>query len=470
MSANRRVIMFAPYFLPRRRVGSMRSFRFAIHLRDFGWDPVVLTIATPRAELTSKERALLEHVEIINIHPPFDRTHRSESQLGGAVPKQTPTEADTHDSSQNSADNLPEPGTKRGPRSGSILSTLDRQFPTDTWLPLFAWKYRSLRAVAARVRPHLMWATGDPWSALLTMRSLAHRFNTPWVADFRDPWTLSEIRTARQWTVPRRIDRMLERKIVASTDAIVFQAASVANLYRQHYADLKPRTHVIYNSFDPWVFDDPVRFDGAGRRGVSTDGILRIGFFGRFREMSPARLITEAVAAAARQDTARSTRIRVYSFGGLNDEDTSYAREKGVLKNFKNADAVPLQASLRALRRFDLLLVSTDLRRNHIIPAKIFEYLAAGRPILSLSLNSEVHDILARTGTGIQLDPRRPGDVAAFLLDCHRAVESGSTLPIDYEPRASEISRYEARNTTRELAELFDSLAKHEPSKLRTDH
>ncbi len=419
----------------------MRPFRFAIHLRDFGWEPIVLTIATPGQRLTAKESRLLKNVEVIEIRSPFDGTNRSESHLGG--------EAKTSLRTSFGAD-------RSDALSSRMLSKFDRQFPTDTWLLLFAAKYRELRDVVRRVRPDVLWCTGDPWSALVTTQRLAGHYELPWVADFRDPWTLSKLRTDRQWSISRRIDRALERKILSSADAVVFQAANVAAEYRRCYADLAMKTRVIFNSFDPCVFDDPITFEAAGVRNVSGDGVLRIGFFGRFRAMSPATLVIDALAAAARQNQAHASRIEVHSFGPLNAEDAAYALKKGVFGNFHRAEAVPLERSLTSLRQFDLLLVSTDLSRDQIIPAKIFEYLAAGRPIVSLSLNDEVADILSRTGTGIQLDPRRPDRVAEFFAECLRAMDEGRSLPLEFRPEAGEIARYEARHTTRDLAEIFN--------------
>ncbi len=443
----------------------MRPFRFAIHLREFGWDPVVLTIAAPGQRLTPKESRLLKEVEVIEIKSPFDRTIRSESQLG--VEPKTISTANAQ-------------RKKRDALSAQLVSSIDRQFPTDTWLLLFLAKYSELIDVVRRVRPDVLWSTGDPWSALEMTRRLAKRFDLPWVADFRDPWTLSEMRNRGKWKISQRIDERVERRIVSSADAIVFQATRVESAYRRHYADPELNTHTIFNSYDPCVFEDPLNFKtpgpgnlskdtGApsagtekiqdGARHVSTDGKLRIGFFGRFREMSPATLVIDALEVVTRRNSALASRIEIHSYGPLNKEDAAYAQSKGVLENFHQAEPVPLEHSLALLREFDLLLVSTDPSRDQIIPAKIFEYLAAGRPILSLSLNPEVADILKRTGTGIQLDPRHPESVAAFITESLRNYDEKRPLPLQFRPHAREIAQYEARNTTRDLARIFDSLA-----------
>lgn len=340
-----------------------------------------------------------------------------------------------------------------------MLGILDQQFPTDTWLLLWAAKYREIERIVRRVQPDVLWCTGDPWSALVAARRIAERFDIPWVADFRDPWTLSEIRSKGMWRISRRADAYFERKIIESADLIMFQAGSVEEAYRQHYRDLEPKTQLILNSFDPNVFEDPIAFDDASAMPASVSDGLHLGFFGRFRAMSPATVIADALAVVRRRESASAGRIYVHSFGALNDADAEYASRLGVASSFIQESAVPLEQSLGVLRRFDLLLVSTDLSRDRIIPAKIYEYMAAGRPILSLSRNPEVKSILEETHTGIQMDPTDPEAVADFLLGCLSAADAGEPLPLPFAPTEEAMTRFEARETTRELARAFDEIS-----------
>lgn len=167
-SSLQRVLLLAPYFLPRRRVGSMRPFRFAIHLREFGWEPTILTIASPEAQLTDKEAHLLKDIRVLSIASPIDRTFRSESQLGAPSGKG---------------------GRPRQLAPASWIAAMDRQFPVDAWFPLFAAKFGKMLRKAAEVDPQVVWATGDPWSGLVAGQWLSKRLGVPYIADFRDPWT-----------------------------------------------------------------------------------------------------------------------------------------------------------------------------------------------------------------------------------------------------------------------------------------
>lgn len=428
----------------------MRPFRFVIHMRECGWEPTVLTIAAQGQHLTDKEARLLEGVEIVELTPPFDRTVQAESQLGLADARKKER---TRSSSRNSSG-------RGGARPWFSLEHLDRQFPVDTWLLLFLLKYRRITQVVRRVRPHVIWSTGDPWSSLVIAGRLARRFGIPYVADFRDPWTLSNIRTEGQWHITKTIDRYCERRVLEAADAVLFQARQIEKRYREHYADLDLNTTTIYNSYDPAVFEDPVCLDRPAAGAAALVESLDIGFFGRFREMSPASLMADVVEEARRRHGALADHIHVYSFGPLNDADVRYAEKKGVRENFRRHEAVPLERALSALRQFDLLLLSTDPRRNGIIPAKLLEYLAAGRPVLSLSRNPEVAQILERTGTGLQVSLERKEDIADLLIESLKAKREGRSLPVPFEPQPDAIRRFEARPTTQELADLFASVQK----------
>lgn len=416
----------------------MRPFRFAIHLREFGWEPTVMTIPFPGVGLTDKEARLLKDIRVLNIASPIDHTFRSESHLGAP------------------------PGMGDRPRRSAPppwIATLDRQFPIDTWLPLFVARFGTMLRQAAEVDPHVVWATGNPWSALMAGQRLSKRLGVPYIADFRDPWTLSEAPIRQKWPWAQRIDEWAERRVVAGADALMFQTRRMADAYQQHYAELTPRNVVIGNSFDPDVFDDPIsvdrRFDGEDAPSGSSS-MLRIGFFGRFRAISPAAPIIDALVEFRKQQAALVERIRIHSFGPLSEADAAQARAHGLERQFVCEDIVPLERALSTLRRFDLLLVIEDVHPRHVIPAKIFEYLAAGRPILSLSTNLEVAEMLRRTGAGVQIE-----DTAAavrLLNDCLRAREAGRPLPVPFDPKPEEIMRHDARTTTRAFARTLDSL------------
>lgn len=434
------VLLLAPYFPPRRRVGAMRPLRFALHLRDAGWDPVVMTIHAGGQQLAPRERDLLRDIPVIELRPPLDLTRRSESQLGAGGPN--------HANGNSRA---------AGSTKAAGRRLLNLPLPVDGWLPFFWASFRRMVEQTRRLAPDAVWSTGDPWSSLVIAERLCRRLDLPWIADFRDPWTLCPVRTDGRPGWLRAIDRRCERRVLAGADLVLFQATETERRYRQHYEALNLRTATIFNSFDEQLMADPV-LPAAAPEPAGHPGELHIGFFGRFREMSPATPILQALARARELFGDEARGLQVHSFGPLNDADRAQSEAAGLSDQFVTRDAVPLEDCLGALRTFDLLLVSTDPRRSEIIPAKLLEYLATGRPVLSLSPNPEVGAILERTGAGVQRRLDDVDGVARLLMDCLRARRAGEALPLPFDWKAAAVAEFEAGATTRQLAALLDSI------------
>lgn len=429
-----KVVLLAPYFVPRRRVGSWRPFKFAIHLREFGWEPHIITIQESSGVLTEKEERLLLNIPIYKIKPPFDFTQQS----GSSIEKK-----ETRDKSKLSQ-------TFFDP----FLSWIDKNFPIDTWLLLFWLRKRSVLKTVEQINPAMLWSTGDPWSSHWLARQIVKKKNIPWVADFRDPWTLADINLKERSSFSGAVDKRAERKVVEKASILTFTSRATQKLYRDHYTDLKPETATLYNCFDMDLYDEP-----SGGQTLFDAAKLNLLFFGKFRRLSPARPLIDILAKLNEGSEQEEIPISVQSFGYLSDEDAVYARQKGVLSYFKTQSPVPPEEALSVLSQADILWLSTDPDRVSIIPAKLWDYLAARQPVLSIAPNPEIADILDQTEAGVQISHHKTGKIADLLKECVLAKQLGKPLPVPAPMNKETIKKYEAKEVTRNLASLFDQLA-----------
>ncbi len=425
-------LLLAPYFLPRRRVGAWRPFKFAIHLKEFGWQPHIITIKEPGGRLTAKEQQLLEGIPIHKITPPFDFTQKSGSSIESS---------DSANSS--SSDGL----------FDSLASSIDRNFPIDTWLPLFWLRKGFLFEKMKHIQPRVIWSTGDPWSSHWLGRKTAQKFDIPWVADFRDPWTLGGVDLKERTAFSRYIDKRAEQAVMQDASKITFTSQQTEQLYQQHYADINQKTATLYNCFDRMLYDDTEE-----NLGLFDNDKLNLLFFGKFRKLSPARPLVD-ILAVLKQENEQDLPVAVHSFGPLSAEDRRYAAQQGVLNCFVQQSPIPAEQALNVLPKADILWLSTEPARQNIIPAKLWDYLAAGQPILSIAPNPEIADILAETGAGIQLSHQNPEEVAEIIQQSMLAKQQGKPLPIAVNYREEKIEQYEAQNVTKRLAAIFDELS-----------
>lgn len=418
--------MIAPYFVPRRRVGALRPFKFAVHLKKYGWNPTVLTIEDSNNNLSEKESSLLDGIDIIEISPPFDRTvKKSKSRQQKKI------------------------------TSGKLLSArvsdwIDKQIPIDTWVILFRLKYSGIRKEIEHLNPDLIWSTGDPWSGHWLGNKLSKDLSKPWIADFRDPWTLSDINLRDRSSFSSKRDRLWEQKFVRNADKLIFTAQSTEKLYAAHYGLNEDKTDTIYNAFD-----DALNESKKEWKTVLNEKFLNILFFGRFRRLSPAYPMIKALKELSSKYPDAVKKIRIHSFGELEAEDVHWMEKYKLQDQFINHKPVLPQQAISVLNKADLLLVSTNEERKHIIPAKLWEYLQVDKPILSIAPNPEIADLLQETGAGIQFSTQNSSEIAQYLHDC---VSNKNELISKKDSNSKNINRFTAQNTAKQLSEIMDEL------------
>ncbi len=423
--------MIAPYFVPRRRVGSLRPYKFAKHLTSFGWKPVVYTIGSPDDHLTQHEKQSLAGVTVKHINPPFDRTTGMKSERDIKPKYRVWAEW-----------------------SNRIAEWFDRQVPMDTWVFLFWSAYSKILEQSKSLNPDVIWSTGDPWSGHWLGHKLANDLKKPWIADFRDPWTLSGLSLRERSYLSNLADKRLEKKFILAADKVIFTAQSTEDIYSNYYSIAPEKTATIYNSFE---LPDQKELASPEKEWSADIDVSKLNliFFGSFRRLSPINPIAEAVAELP-EDVRK--RIRVHSFGTLEPDDEETLKRLGISSLFKTHDKVVPEKAPAVFASADILLVSTSRERKSIIPAKLWEYMISDRPILSITPNPEIGEILSKSGTGRHFHNSNTDGIADVLKQAVDRKLNGEPL-FDIDRKPDQIRKYSAKNNTRKLAQIMDTLA-----------
>ncbi len=434
------VWMLSPWFPPRRRVGALRAWRFATHLPDHGWNPVVTCLATTSSELAAEETI----------------------EAGRFITRSLPTGLDFTVGGRSSSDlSSSQSGSARARRAADVgaplRAAIDRVFPVDTWLPLLAMHapamLRDIRSSGASV----LWSTGNPWSGHVTCAALAARTGVPWVADYRDPWTLDP-----QWRSARHsrtlaIDDAIERRVLAQAASIVFTSWSTAAEYRAHFGIPSSRVHVIPNAYGADL--NRVDFERSVRRTLrrpSAERPWRLLFFGRFRPTSPARTWVEALARLESLRAGATRMISLQSVGGLDAPSQALADRLGVSSCFESTPSVPYHAARERLQQADALILSLGTERTDVIPAKLWDYVASGVPIIAPVDNPDAIRVISDTGTGYA-PPMDPDGLASWLLALLNRAEQARAprWPAPFNPVFTHIEQYSAASTTAKLSQCL---------------
>ncbi len=408
----KRVLMIAYHFPPIGiSSGLQRTLKFAIYLRDHGWHPTVLTVQ-PRAY----ERTSPDQLDEIPADVRVIRAFGLDTARHLAV-------------------------ARRYPR---LLARPDR---VASWIPGAVWAgWRAVR----RERFDAIWSTYPIASAHVIASRLHRLTGLPWIADFRDSMTEPDYpRDPIAWRDYRRI----ERAAVAGASRVVFTTPGACRMYAGRYPDIPDaRWQVIPNGYDEENFrqaaqtvpqrapDDPLRLVHAG--------VLYPN------ERDP-RAFFRALARLRERGVISPERVRVVL--RATGHDARYApmlSELGIDDLVELAEPRPYGETLAEMLAADGLLLFQAASCNHQIPAKLYEYLRAQRPILALTdQEGDTAATLLECGIDSIVPLDDAGAIEQGLARFIRAIREGSAPVAD----PADAARYSRAAGAARLADILDA-------------
>jgi glycosyltransferase involved in cell wall biosynthesis len=248
-----------------------------------------------------------------------------------------------------------------------------------------------------------------PHSSHLVGLYLKQRYRIKWIADFRDGWTQNPYFAKYGTAAHRAYSARLERLVVRSADAVTTVSEPIAEHLRG-LADNHGKVHVIPNGFDADDFDavEPIQFD---RFTMAYTGTL-------FMQRSPENFFA-------------AVRGLLDCYPGLNEEfqvvfRTRFKPEheeaidamglRHVIHNWGMGtyrEAVQLQMSADAL----LVLEGEAPNSEIMLTQKIFEYLAARKPVLAVAPKGALATLVRRTRAGVVVPPENVFRIKETLFE-----------------------------------------------------
>jgi hypothetical protein len=341
----RSVLMIAFHFPPLAgSSGIQRTLRNVQHLPSLGWQPLVLS-AHPRA---------------------YERTS---PDLDADVPAGTVVRrAFALDTARHLA------------LSGRYAGWMARP---DRWV---SWRFDAVRQGLKLIREHrpqVIWSTYPIATAHLVGLALHRQTQLPWIADFRDPMAQEGYPADLQtW---KRFDA-IEREAIANARFSTFTTAGAARLYQQRYPDCEHRIAVLENGYDEASFADAQALLGKVAPPLHTQGLTLLHSGIVYPEERDPTQLMQALRKLANQGVVRPGDFRI-RFRASMAEDllTRLSVQYGVEPFVELCAPLPYREALAEMMRADALLVMQASNCNQQVPAKVYEYLRAQRPVLCLS-------------------------------------------------------------------------------------
>jgi len=382
----KRLLLISYHFPPVGGAGVQRPVKFVKYLRQFGWDVSVLMAANPSV-------------------PVFDNS------LLVDIPEDTHLEkARTWEPDYSLKKNMASQNSSHQPTSllAPVKSACRKVLKAGAGLLLqpdaqILWYPNALKAGKKLLKSQqhdAILATAPPYSNLILASKLKKLFQLPLVADFRDEWDLSSkyLENHQQDRISHLIQTRLQKSVMKASDAIVAttQASTERLLDRAHQFGTDAIGKCIYNGFD---LDDFELLDESIPRqhASSKRKPFRIVYTGTLWNLTTVEPLIKAIESIHRDKPEILSSLELQFIGRKTPEQLAllerinqtactliteeYCAHQEALKKMAAADAL-------------CLLLSDVEGANRVAPAKLFEYLAINREILSITPAGETAEIL----------------------------------------------------------------------------
>lgn len=287
-------------------------------------------------------------------------------------------------------------------------------------------------------------STGPPHSMHLIAQQLKESFDIPWMADFRDPWTdLYYNKEFFQLGFAKRKNKRLEEKVLKSADVVV----TVGNELKKYFERFNSNVEVIPNGFDDEVEHDE-EIELSQKFSLSYIGLLP-------KSSLPANLLM-AIQCLIDENSDFKNDIELNFIGDIHESVSALIHELQ-LSNYTNffgyvphKEAIKYQKSAQVL----LVLIPNIDGNKGIITGKVFEYMAANRPILALGpINGDLQSILTNSNAGTIVDYDDYAKIKSVIIDLYTKFKT-QKLAI----RSKGIEKYHRRNLTKQLAAIIKQI------------
>ncbi|MEL6672340.1 MAG: glycosyl transferase family 1 [Bacteroidota bacterium] len=436
----KKVLILVYYWPPAGGGGVQRWVKMSAYLKKMGWEPLIYTAED--ADYPIIDESLIKEIdpEITVIRRPIFEPRKVYQNLLGGKKQES--------KKKSSADEI----FYLDPKQRSWKQNLSIWIRGNLFIPdaRSFWIGPSFRFLKQYLKKHPVDAiitSGPPHSMHVIGLKLKRALGVNWVADFRDPWTQIEYYDRLMLTGwADRKHKRLEKAVFQEADAI----ANVADYWNiRANEEGAQQALTITNGYDTRDFQhEPPALSEKFL-------LLHAGTLANDRNPHTLWEVLEEMASeipSFRED------LRIEVIGKTDPIVLRKAEEAGLSENLISGGYVDHPTAIRKMQAAQvLLLLINDVAFNALgrMTGKIFEYLAAKRPILLIGpVKGDAANVVRETQSGAVADFRDKSTLKSILQEYYRAYQAGNL-----QVNSQGIEQFSRESTAGKYAELLTSIS-----------
>lgn len=439
---NKKYVLIVAYiFPPIAGAGAQRTVKFVKYLRNFGYEPIVLTVGKSENDINIDE-------EMINDIPSDIQIIRVDNEC--FVPESM------DENVQQEVFNL---------YAGIVqdkkwLDEYKRKQEEAIGFPLIPdnkimWVNQCLKVIEEKVnidKISVVYTTGNPFSDFIIGYYLKKKYGIKWMQDYRDPWMCNEYyreEIYKQSKPIHELEKRMEAKLVQCADAVVTVSSGVMNDFFNEYGKKKEELYCITNGYDEEDFEN-IELDDYGKFTICYNGSIYI-------DRSPIMLL-QVINNLMKENIIDKDSIQWIFNGTIEGSMMEQIKANDEFGIVKFNGYLSHKASIQTAMSSDLLILFGGIGKaaEFLYTGKVFEYLRMNVNILCFSSKKGIlDDLLQRTNCGISMEYEEVDKMKEYIKETYMKWKQDNLL---YMGKKSEIEKFERKNQTKMLASIFDSL------------
>lgn len=417
---SKKVLIITYYWPPAGGPGVQRSLKFAKYLRDYGWEPIILTVNNGEYPATdySLEKEIPEGIKIYKTKTiePFNIYKKISGKKN----------IDTYVLSN---------------KEGGLFSKVSKWIRLNIFIPdgRIGWLPFAVKTGKKIIKENnidVIFTTSPPHSTHLIGNKLAKKTGLTWVSDFRDPWNdLVVLQSQKILSATRRINERLERKVLKNSDAVITVSDSIRDDLK-----IKANKEEVFTILNGHDNSNIIPLEDINNE------IFTITYAGVLSETRIPYPLLYALKGI--------NNVKLQIIGNICEKLTSLIKELGIENKVSHLPYMSKKELNKYYNNSNAFLFVIDNVPNNkgVVTGKLFDYMSFKRPIIGIGpLDGDACKIINSSNCGEMFDYKDNENIKSLI---ENLISTSNTRKFSFEG----IEKYSRKGQTKELVDIFNSL------------
>jgi len=422
-----KVLVVAYYFPPLGLSGVQRTLKFVKYMRNFGWEPTVIT--TDKVAYYAYDNSLMNELNLLNINV---------LRVSGKEPNSI----------------LSKLGRFSPPKEilRKIFSLISQTFYIpDNKVSWSSSAARKVEEILTKEKFDVIYISAPPFSAFEKISRLRSKFEIPIIIDYRDLWYNSYFSF---YITPfhKLLNKRKEYYSLKNADAVIVTNRKIKEYLIKNFPFLTfDDITIVPHGFDKEDFLKASRFPKPHNK-------LILMFSGTFIGYGTPKYLLKAFKLLTQERPDVAENIELHFVGYLRKENHNLIKKLKLEGFIVDHGYVDHLSAVGKILSADVLWLMIDYRKNidAILPGKVYEYIGSKKPILACIPDGAAKIALQEYGAAFICSPDNISEIKEMIYKIYQLYRSNN-LP---SPSDEVVEKYRRDNLTETLIKVFQSKLK----------